>query len=158
MNPAEELVEVVLVGVPLELHQRSQEHGDELVRELSLISEQMRADGDVHSLPPRLVGLIGELTGRYGAFTAEAEERLEQAYSQGRSSVDLVFRVPDSVASASRHLAQILDEADEYCRAGRHLLTLASPAELVRYRRWYLGEFIEQVAGRPPLPWPQFAG
>jgi hypothetical protein len=51
----------------------------------------------------------------------------------------------------------MLDEVDEFCRQGKHLLTLATPPELVAYRRWYLGEFIAQLAGRPATPWPDYA-
>jgi hypothetical protein len=46
----------------------------------------------------------------------------------------------------------MLEEADEYCRSDQ-LLTLATPPTLVAFRRWYLGEFIAQIDGRPPQPW-----
>lgn len=154
----EPLVVVRLLQLPLEVHQRSREHGDELIRELTLIGAAMRGEGETNSLPPRLVSLVAELTGRYGGFTASADERLDQAIAAGETSVDLFFEVPESAGGAARRLAAVLAEADEYCRAGRHLLTLATPPELVRYRSWYLGEFGEQIAGRPALPWPHFAG
>jgi hypothetical protein len=51
----------------------------------------------------------------------------------------------------------MLDEADEFCRQGKHLLTLATPPDLRRYRQWFLGEFVAQIGGRPPTPWPLFA-
>jgi hypothetical protein len=50
----------------------------------------------------------------------------------------------------------MLDEADEYCRRGEHLLTLETPPELVRFRRWYLQEFVNQIAGAAPEPWPDY--
>jgi hypothetical protein len=47
----------------------------------------------------------------------------------------------------------MLDDADEYCREGRHLLTLATPPDLLAYRRWYLQQFVDQARGRPATPW-----
>ena len=52
----------------------------------------------------------------------------------------------------------MLDEADEYCRRGDHLLTLATPPEELRFRRWFISEFVDQVNGAPPTPWPDVAG
>ena len=49
----------------------------------------------------------------------------------------------------------MLDEADDYCRAGRHLLNLATPDELRAFRSWYLGQVRDQLAGGPPEPWPE---
>jgi uncharacterized protein YfaT (DUF1175 family) len=48
----------------------------------------------------------------------------------------------------------MLDEADEYCRAGHHLLTLATPEELRVFRSWYLGQVAAQLSGAPAEPWP----
>ncbi|MDP9441273.1 MAG: hypothetical protein M3P34_03640 [Actinomycetota bacterium] len=49
----------------------------------------------------------------------------------------------------------MLDEPDEFCRSGNQLLTLATPPELLAFRRWYLREFNAQLQGQPPLPWPE---
>jgi hypothetical protein len=51
----------------------------------------------------------------------------------------------------------VLDEVDEFCRAGRHLLTLAAPEDIAAYRRWSLGEVALQIDGAPPMSWPQYA-
>jgi hypothetical protein len=53
-------------------------------------------------------------------------------------------------------LCDLLDEADEFCRAGDRLLTLAAEPELVAFRHWYLGEFWKQVEGAEPVSWPDF--
>jgi anti-anti-sigma factor len=50
-------------------------------------------------------------------------------------------------------LRELLDEADEYCRAGEHLVTLAAPPLERAYREWFIGEFIRQAAGGSPQPW-----
>lgn len=62
--------------------------------------------------------------------------------------------MPPEVAEGALALDDLLTEADKYCRAGQHLLTLAAESDVTRYRQWYLQEFVRQVAGGPPLPWP----
>ncbi len=156
-----ELVAVHLLRVPVALHARAQEHGEALGRELRLIAEQLRPDGAgpaaarTHAeLPSRLVELVALLGQQYSGFTVEQEDALEAAAADGVPELDLVFRVPSSAGAAAVALGAVLAEADEYCRAGQHLLTLATPPDLVTYREWYLDEFTRQIAGAPPRPWP----
>lgn len=52
-------------------------------------------------------------------------------------------------------LADLLAQADDYCRQGE-LLTVAPPADAVAFRQWFLGEFASQIDGAPPRPWPQY--
>lgn len=155
-DSAAPLVTVRLLELPLELQLKAQQHSDELIRELTLIAEQLRAEGEVQALPPRLVAMVEELAHRYGGFAADAEERVERAMADGQQSIDVEMRLPASVGPAARHLGEVLDEADEYCRAGQHLLTLATPPDALAYRRWYLAEIARQAAGEEPVSWTQF--
>jgi hypothetical protein len=150
----EGLVEVHLLRLPLEVWQRTQEHVDGLLREFTLIvqDDQGRA-----ATPGRLLGLIDELTAGYGEFSAEQRLEMEAALQRGEQDIDLRYEVPPAAAGAARQLGDMLDEADEYCRTGDHLLTLATPPEALRFRRWFIGEFVDQVEGKPPTPWPDFA-
>lgn len=147
------LVTVRLLGVPVALHARANEHGEELRREFVLIADQVRHSEDRQSLPRRLLDLVAALEHRYGPLTAAQEDALDRAVAEGRLTIDLTFRVPADAGDAAVALGAMMDEADEYCREGRHLLTLATPPDLVAYRRWYLQEFVDQIAGRPPTPW-----
>jgi hypothetical protein len=61
--------------------------------------------------------------------------------------------VPESVGAAAHSLGDILDQADVYCSTGRHLLTLATPEDLVTFRHWFLAQFTDQVTGAPPVSW-----
>jgi hypothetical protein len=151
-----QLARIRLVGLPLAVQARAQEHSDELTRELMLIGEQMRQQGDHAGLPARLVGLIEQLTAEYSAFTGEQEQQVANAMAAGAETIDLDYEVPSSVADAAHALIDILAEADDYCRAGEHLLTLPTPPDLVTYREWFLEEFVRQVAGHPPIPFAQF--
>jgi hypothetical protein len=134
---------------------RSQEHSEELMREFALIASQ-RHDHAEHDVPKRLLRLIDELSSQYGGFGEANAQLLEDAAQSGVASVDLDYEMPAAAADGIAHLDQLLDEADEYCRRGEHLLTLASPADQVAFRRWFLDEFVRQIRGEKPTPWPDY--
>ncbi|ABK53808.1 hypothetical protein Acel_2036 [Acidothermus cellulolyticus 11B] len=152
----EPLHDVQLLRIPVLLHAQAGEHSAELLREMYLIAEQLGEHDGVRALPKRLIDLIDELTGRYVGFTREQDRLLDEARVSGAAEIDVHYRVPADVADAAVHLGELLDEADEYCRQGQHLLTLATPPELVHYRHWFLGEFSRQIGGAAPTPWPAY--
>ena len=49
-------------------------------------------------------------------------------------------------------MADQLDEIDRYCEQGQ-LLTLAATPAVRQFRRWYVQEVADQLAGHPPRPW-----
>jgi hypothetical protein len=149
-----ELVVVRLLGLSVPAFQHSSEHHDELFREFRLILAREQSPG--HTVPARLLELIDELDGRFSNFTAGTQQELDDAVAAGAESIDLLFRVPVEVKAACQRLLELLAEADTYCRHG-DLLTLAPPPEAVRFRDWYLEEFVSQVDGNPPVPWPEVA-
>lgn len=157
------LYQVRALGFPLPLYLRAQEHADALVRELTLIAQARAGDapdalgGMQHDLPSRFVALVDELTHRYDGVATDAERERDAAIDRGEQSVDLTYTVPAEVAEACRHLEEVFDDADYYCRAGEHLLTLATPPDALAFRRWFLGEFVRQIGGGPPVPWPVYA-
>ena len=147
-----DLVRVSILGMPLDVMQRSSEHSDELLREFALIREE----GSDH-VPARLLALIEELRGRFGSFSEGPRQAMQEAFERGDETIDLHYEVPPAVAAAARQLGALLDEADEFCRAG-DLLTLATPPDGVAFRRWYLEEFERQIDGHPPRPWSTVSG
>ncbi|GAB3598263.1 hypothetical protein GCM10027446_28060 [Angustibacter peucedani] len=166
MSDAVDLRDVRVLDFPLDVWQRAQEHGDALVRELTLIA-QSRVDGESEpadddgpaqlDLPRRLVALVGELTHRYDGMATDVERQRDDALDRGEARVDLTYTVPAHVGEACRHLGQVFDDADFYCRQGEHLLTLATPPEALAFRRWFLGEFVRQLEGEPPVSWTTYA-
>jgi hypothetical protein len=151
------LIRVRLVELPIDVQVQAQQHADELTRELVLVGEQMHQRGAApNELPVRFVELVTALSHRYSMFTAEQEQQLADAITSGAPSVDLDYTVPASAAAAAATLGDILDEADDYCRGGQLLLTLATPAPLLTYRRWFLDQFIGQAAGAEPESWPDY--
>ena len=147
-------MEVRLLRLPLQVWQRTQEHVDGLLREFALISQDPEARA---ATPGRLLDLVKEVTAGYGGFSAEQRKAMEAALDRNESEIDLTYRVPRAAAAAAQQLGDMLDEADEYCRRGDHLLTLATPPEELRFRRWFISEFVDQVNGAPPTPWPDVA-
>lgn len=158
MTAAEELLEVRLLQVPVPLWSQAQQVTDELLREFALAASQ--ADDDDHRhLPTRLTMLMNTLTQRFEGVSTEQERQLMDAAAAGDEVIDeLVFRVPAEAGPASQALGDMLDEADVYCQEGQHLLTLAAPEDVVRFRRWYLWSFIDQVSGGKPVAWPDYDG
>lgn len=151
----DQLATVRLLEVPVPLRFKSLQQGAELVREMQLLTIGLAGGQEV---PARLVDLAGRVTEQYGPFTAPQAAELEEAYERGVAVVpEVVYRVPAASADMARHLQDILAEAEEYCRSGKHLLTLATPPDVATYRAWMLGEFERQIGGEPPISWPDFA-
>lgn len=153
---SEELREVRLLGFPIPLYRRSTEHHEELIREFQLLAIDPPTATPGHEVPARLLDLIAALTSDYAGLSDAPNAERDAAAARGDATVDLVFHVPASVADACVRLDAMLDEADEFCRAGDRLLTLATPPDAAALRKWYLGEFRAQLAGRPPTPWPAY--
>lgn len=152
-----DLVDVVLLELPLDLRSRAQEHSDELLREMTLIALQID-EGDGSALPVRLTQLVDQVQATYSAFVDQPDKQIEAAIERGDLVADrVVYTVPRTVGGVATHLMDILEEADEFCRRGEYLLALAAPPDIHAYRIWALREFQTQCEGAAPVPWPTFA-
>ena len=151
-----DIVDIQVLQLPVRVWSRSQEQHDALMREFALMSVPMEPGEKERHLPTRLMELIEQLNSDFEGVSTEQEQSLEAAAAAGVETLDLVYQVPAAAASASRALGEMLDEADEYCRQGKHLLTLAADEELVRFRWWFLDQFIHQADGKPPVAWPDY--
>ncbi len=154
MTDTSAIVEIQIVGLPLDVYREVAEHNDELLREFALIDERDPAES--RQVPRRLLALMAEVRNRFSGFTIEQANQLDAAVARGETSIDLVYWVPAEVKQAAIDLGTLLDEADEFCRQGEQLLTLATPPRALAFRRWFLEEFVRQVDGEPPLAWPQY--
>lgn len=150
-----DLVELHLIGLPLDIWARSQEHMDGLLREFALLAAGEANNPNSH-VPRRLLELMKELQANYQGVTSEQDAQIEEAWEAGQTTIDLTYRLPPDVADASVRLDAALDEADNYCRTGEYLLSLATPPEPLAFRRWALGQFIDQIAGRPAQSWQEW--
>jgi anti-sigma regulatory factor (Ser/Thr protein kinase) len=145
--------EVVLVGYPVDLGLRLQEHYEAVVRECQL----MAAPREPWStpLPPRLVELATILSQRYTAELsqlARPDPRRIAAQAQGLHAVDLTFPATSEQLELLASWQHILDDVDAYSASGDLLAPTISPA-LAKLRGWALREFSRQWDGHPPTPW-----
>ena len=153
-----ELHPVRLLELPVQLWAASQEHHDELLREFALMTAGVQdRDGEAPTVPVRLLRLVEQLTASFAGSSDEQRARLFAAAARGDEVMaELDFALPLAAGPACVALAALLDEADDYCRAGRHLLTLSTPDEIRVFRTWYLMQVREQLAGAAPEPWPTY--
>lgn len=149
-----ELVTVRLIGMRLDMQARSAEHQEGLRREFRMLVEQGQADRE--SVPGRLVALAAELDRRFQSFGAAGQAEIEAAAGRGEATIDLSLAAPRTIGAAAREFGRMLEEADEYCRAGEHLLTLAAPADVVEFRKWVLAELERQAEGGRPISWSEY--
>lgn len=147
-DTAHDLVEVELRDFPLATFNRAQEHSDGLMREFSLIAGSEPSD----AVPRRLLALSERLEQQYSDYTVGYEEQLEAARSRGEEFVTVRMRLPAAARAAALELAAMLREADEYCRRG-DLLSLVPGPDVLRFRNWYLEQFVRQIDGHPPVSW-----
>ena len=146
----DEMVPVHLLQVPIELWKQGRAHQDALRREMDLL----RASEPADSVPHRLMSLVEDFDARFGELSDRSWGDVVTAAEDGREAADLTIEIPPSAVAAARAMAAMMAEVDEFCRAGDHLMTLATPPEIVALREWVLGELTRQIEqGGEPLPW-----
>jgi hypothetical protein len=132
-------VVVRLAGCPVALSLRQDQHLDELVRELTLISVGT-ATTESAALAQRLEAILRAPAQARAAGRRQAQAALER----GESTVDVVMAMPREFGDEVKRLHAAVREADRLCDE-RRLLTLASPRELRDFREWMTGEISRQV-------------
>lgn len=143
-------VEVHLLRLPLRLMMRSREHHDGLMRELRLLA--LAGDVAETDAPARLVRLVSILGEQFGAARERRDEEVTAALARGEQTIDMVDVVPEAAAAAAAGLKQLVDEADAYCRQ-MLLVTVPRPPLVREFADWYISQYVDQAAGRPPTPW-----
>jgi hypothetical protein len=142
---------VRLVGCPVELSLRQDQHLDELVRELTLMNVDK---GNVESaaLARRLEAIL-----RAPAHARVAGRRQTQAaLDRGEQLVDVEMAMPSDFSREVRLLDEAVREADVLCDE-RRLLTLASSPDLRTFRTWMTEEIVGQLElGAAPVSWAEW--
>lgn len=146
---SEDLVDVAVYGVPLSLYLGFQRHFRELRREVRLLAV---AHESSYPLAKTLSDLFGSLERQLHGGVDPAQ--LQRAAAQGSATVDLHVTMPASATTALQHFLEVLDLADEFCRAQR-LLSLARTPEQRQFQQWLIGEYIRQAHGGSPVAWSE---
>lgn len=153
-SSAGDLVRVTLLEVPVQVWGRTDDEVNDLMREFALIV--LNRDRHHSDVPSQLMELIKELQMTYGSLGHEQALRLERARAEEEPVIDrLDYFLPAGSQGDIRRLGDALDAADDYCRQGTLLLSLASSPVAKAFRDWLLEEFVTQLDGGAPTPWPQ---
>jgi anti-sigma regulatory factor (Ser/Thr protein kinase) len=139
---------VRLMGCPVALSLRQDDHLDELVRELQLLEGDQAAPAS-QALARRLEGLLSS-----PAHARHTGRRIaQQAAAEGRTHIDVDMAMPRELGAQVRALQAAVQEADRLCE-DRRLLTLASDQDLRDLRAWMTHEVSGQLEdGAAPTSW-----
>lgn len=135
---------VRLPGVPARVFLESQDHQQDLIRELQLIEIGGGIDQETAHVSKRLARLIGEVLTDYSSVRSTTRSQAVDALAAGDHVVTLHVPVVPGMSDALRRWLQLLEEADELCEKGELLLVAPSP-EVRRLRRWYVEQLTNQL-------------
>lgn len=145
-------VSVRLAGCPVRLSLRQDQHLDELIRELQLIS------GDRDN--PRSRALALELRGLLSgpAHARHTGRRIAQrAAAAGLEHIDIDMAMPREFSAEVQALHAAVKAADVLCEEMR-LLTLASSRDLRDLRQWMTEQLTDQIEhGAEPVSWAEWS-
>lgn len=140
---------VRLVDVPVRLYRETQQHTDELLRELVLMAGWEATRGE-SGAATRLAGTADRHRAERHALSLVAERVLAGAAG---STVTIEYEVDVSAADTSAEWAALLDELAELCREGG-MLVVPAHGEVAAFSRWFCEEFVRQLReDAEPRPW-----
>src|SRR2546423_720289 len=149
-----------MVGDELGDHARAaQRRGDGLFPQLDRAPwppQEVEAPGDEAEVPTRLIEIARMHDERYSGLNPQADDAVDAAMERGEEFIDFEVTVPERIKQDTVDLGPVLMEVDEYCRNG-DLLTLSPPDDVRAFWIWFLGEFVRQLSGEPPLAWRDFS-
>jgi anti-sigma regulatory factor (Ser/Thr protein kinase) len=142
---------VRLVGCPVVLSLRQDEHLDELVREFQLLS----ADGDnarSRALAEQLQGLLSG-----PAHARHTGRRIaQQAAADGKDHIDVEMAMPREFGGEVQKLQASVAAADALCEEMR-LLTVASTPDVRALRAWMTEQLVCQLEqDAAPVAWDEW--
>jgi hypothetical protein len=148
---------MVLLGFPLVLGLRHDEHYAALVRECQLVRAAAASAGESlteqpTSVPHSFADFADEMAARPKPDISEPLRLRLEALGRGEETVDLVYPVAPGATEQVLLIEGILDAMDEYS-ARNQLLTLTTPPEIRRLLSWILAEYARQAAGLEPRRW-----
>lgn len=153
---AEEIVHrsVDEAGAPIDLQRvpvrhlvDQRRHYHELRRELRLLS---LAHQDDYPLARDLTEVFRRFE---QSFPSTLTAQINDAVGRGETTVHLSLAIDPRASTVIEQMLDLLDLADEFCRAKR-LLSLARTPRLREFQQWYFGEFVRQARGESPSAWP----
>jgi PAS domain S-box-containing protein len=150
----DDIVDVVLLDVPLLLHAAWRQHAEELLREYLLASLDADDATEVLEMHAAASGAMSLLHEHLPApdIGEDPEALMATAVEPRVSAERLGLPVPRSAVSHFRVLDESLDSALALAESGAFLTPPIQP-ELRALRRWLCGEVRRQARGDRPTPW-----
>lgn len=153
---------VRIVAAPLRLVKESEDHFDDLFRELQMASlggpgDRGGAEGaagtDAREVVARLAPLAEHVKSRLASMREPVRRAIWEATRSGDRLIDLNLLADAGMPSVFEMFAELLREAALGARSG-FLLTEPPSREVAAWRRWLRLEMESQIAGRPPRACP----
>ncbi|MDP3968748.1 MAG: SpoIIE family protein phosphatase [Nocardioides sp.] len=139
---------VRLLGAPVDLMVRQDQHLDELVRELQLLE----ADQD-NQRSRDLAAELGDLLGGPAHARHLGRRTAQEAADAGLVEVDMEMVLPHDAAPVMQRVQEVVAAADRLCEQ-ELLLTLHTSADVRALRAWMTDQIVGQLLeGRPAEPW-----
>lgn len=152
MSDQDDLREVIWRGVPTATFLASLQHLEDLTHELRVIASGARSG--VVEIPVDLASTINDILARYETPQQETWRQTLDAERSGCDRVDLRIRLPPEAVDDLWRILELLENADEFARAGV-LMTMPATEEIVALRRWNCAEAERQLLhGAEPSPHP----
>lgn len=142
-----DMLEIRLLGMPVELFAHLRRHFNELGRELRLLA---LSEPERYPLAVEFSDLFLQV--EYERRQVAGIDILDEAINAGGAAVDLTYLTPPTAPTTMRRLGELLDQVYDHL-SGRVLLSVPPPADLIALEHWYLGEFWRQAAGEEPTRW-----
>jgi GAF domain-containing protein len=147
---------VRVVAAPLRLVRESEDHFDDLFRELQMASLGGQGDGarpGARQAVARLAPLAEHVKGRLAPMREPVRRAIWEAVRRGDRLIDLNLLADAGMPSVFEMFAELLTESAIGARRG-FLLTEPPSREVVAWRQWLRNEMESQIAGRPPRACP----
>jgi hypothetical protein len=143
---------VRLVDVPVALFIASEQHTNDLLREIALMAAARPDSGSGH-LYSDLLATADDFAHRPADVRHRIAESVAVAQHTGWDTVTVDLDADVTAADGALAWEELLRRFDTMS-ADEQLLTLPAGEELRAYRAWYVRELVEQVrTGRSPVSW-----
>lgn len=145
-------VRVRLVDVPVALFVASEQHTNDLLREIALMAAAHPDAGRGHHYSD-VLRTADSFAHHPAGVRHRIAESISVAQRSGWDSITVDFEADAAAADAALAWEELLQRFDTMSLEER-LLTLPADPELRTYRAWYVRELVEQVrTGRSPVSW-----
>jgi limonene-1,2-epoxide hydrolase len=143
---------VRLVDVPVALFLASEQHTNDLLREIALMAAA-RPEADRGHAYSDVLATADRYAHRPAAVRHRIAESVTVARRSGWDTVTVDLNADAEAADGALAWEELLQRFDAMS-ADEQLLTLPADGELRAYRAWYVRELVEQVrTGREPVSW-----